>query len=158
MSGIEEKEVPQDVLGDDAPAKAHGLLAFWKSHAIAGNLPTRDDFSPDHLAPWIEDISIYEYVPDKDDFQILLEGENIVALTGEDWRGAFAREIDCHYSTSLHAAMTTARVTGAPQIHHLQIFQKEWQSGLRLLLPVTLQKSGKEDVLQVFLAIFPIDE
>ncbi|KJE37074.1 hypothetical protein UF64_01730 [Thalassospira sp. HJ] len=157
-STVQEKEIPQDTLDETAPAKAHDLLAFWHKHASKRQLPTRGDFRPGNLGPWIEDISIYEYVPEKDDFQIRLEGENIVALTGEDWRGAFACEVDSHFSTSLHAAMTMVRMTGEPQLHHLQVFQKDWQSAIRLLLPVLLQKPGKEDVLQVFLAIFPIDE
>jgi hypothetical protein len=153
----QDKEVPLESLGESAPRQARDLLALWWQFAD-GNMPTRDDFTPDNLSSWINDISIYEYHPDKDDFQILLEGENIVALTGEDWRGAFAREVDCHFSTSLHAALSMARTTGRPQLHQLQVFQKEWRKGIRLLLPVLLKKKGQEDVLQVFLAIFPMSE
>ncbi|MHC8493951.1 PAS domain-containing protein [Thalassospira sp. SM2505] len=154
----QEKEVPLQTLAADAPRQAHDLLSFWLRFAKAGNIPTRDDFTPENLAPWINDISIYEYHAGKDDFQILLEGENIVALTGEDWRGAFAREVDCHFSTALHASLSLARLTGQPQIHQLQIFQKEWRSGIRLLLPVLLKKKGQKDIMQVFLAIFPMSE
>ncbi|WP_417824209.1 hypothetical protein [Thalassospira lucentensis] len=155
---IQAKEFAKEALPQDAPAEAYGLLALWQQYAGQGEggLPTRDDFTPETLAPWIEDISIYEYQADKDDFQILLEGENIIALTGEDWRGAYAREIDFHYSTSLHASMSLARTTAQPQIHMLQIFQKDWRSGVRLLLPITRKHIGEEDRLQVFLAIFPM--
>ncbi|MBX2831137.1 MAG: PAS domain-containing protein [Rhodospirillales bacterium] len=153
---FQEQEVLQHGLSDDAPQKAHDLLLLWNKLAQSGQIPTRKEFTPENLAPWLQDISIYEYHPQKDDFQILLEGENIVALTGEDWRGAFAREVDCHFSTSLHAALSAARSTGAPQIHELQIFQKEWCSGVRLLLPVLRQIEGQKDVCQIFLAIFPI--
>ncbi|MEQ8285594.1 hypothetical protein [Thalassospira sp.] len=152
----QEKEILLQELSDDAPREARKLLALWQEFANQGRTPTRDDFNAENLAPWHEDISIYEYHPEKDDFQILLEGENIIALTGEDWRGAFSREVDCHFSTGLHAALSLARRTGQPQIHQLQIFQKEWRRGVRLLLPVILQKDGKEDVCQVFLAIFPM--
>jgi hypothetical protein len=153
-----ENEIRKDTLPDDAPVAAHRILAFWHAHAGPGNVPSRNDFSPDNLADWLEDVSLYEYHPDKDDFQILFEGENIVELTGEDWRGAFAREVDCHFSTALHTALTDARKTGKPQIHQLQIFQKEWRSGVRILLPVVLQKKGQPDVDQVFLSIFPVKE
>ena len=153
-----EKEVPLESLAAGAPRQAHELLALWWRFADGHGVPTRDDFSAENLGPWLNDISIYEYHPDKDDFQIVLEGENIVALTGEDWRGAFAREVDCHFSTSLHGALSLARTTRRPQIHQLQVFQKEWRNGLRLLLPVTLKKEGQQDVLQVFLAIFPISD
>lgn len=155
---LQVKEISRQALDEDAPAAARTLLAFWHDHAQSGILPTRDVFCPAKLTPWIDDLSIYEYKPDKNDFQILLEGENIIAITGEDWRGAFAREIDCHFSTSLHAAMSMARVTCAPQIHHLLVFQKDWQEAVRLLLPVLLQKPGREDVVQVFLAIFPLPQ
>tara|TARA_E500000318_G_scaffold54591_1_gene50849 strand:- start:362 stop:856 length:495 start_codon:yes stop_codon:yes gene_type:complete len=151
-----EKEILLQELPDEAPGEARSLLALWQEFASQGRVPTRDEFSAESLAPWHEDVSIYEYHPDKNDFQILLEGENIIALTGEDWRGAFSREIDCHFSTGLRAALSLARRTGQPQIHQLQIFQKEWRRGVRLLLPVILQKDGKEDVCQVFLAIFPM--
>lgn len=158
LSGSTEKELPQDNLPDAAPRAAHDLLALWHKFAQSGQMPTRDEFSAENLTGWLDDISIYEYHPDKDDFQILLEGENIIALTGEDWRGAFAREIDCHYSTALHAAMSLARTAGLPQIHQIQIFQKEWRNGIRLLLPVILHRDGHEDLLQVFLAIFPMND
>ncbi len=161
MAGLgssHDKEVRLDRLGADAPAGAHALLALWGRAAARRRIPTRCDFTPDTLSPWIDDISIYEYHPDKDDFQILLDGESIIALTGEDWRGAFAREVDCHFSTALHAALSSARKTGKPQIHHLQIFQKDWRKGVRLLLPVVLERKGQEDVLQVFLAIFPFPD
>lgn len=158
LGGEREKEIPLKYLDRDAPRAAHALLEFWKAYASDGNIPTRTDFQPDNLTPWIDDIAIYEFVPEKDDFQILLEGENIIALTGENWRGAFAREVDCRFSSSLHATMSEVRTTGRPQIHHLRIFQREWQRGIRLLLPVLLQKPGKEDVIQIFLAIFPVDD
>lgn len=158
LGGKREKEIPLTHLDENAPRAAHTLIEFWNAHALPGNIPTRTDFHPNNLTPWVDDICIYEYVPKKDDFQILLEGENIIKLTGESWRRAFAREIDCHFSSGLHAAMSTVRITRRPQIHHLRIFQREWQCGIRLLLPVLLQKPGKEDVLQIFLAIFPIDE
>ena len=158
LGGEREKEIPLESLDEDAPAAAHDLLAFWYAHAKQGHIPTRSEFSPANLTPWIDDICINEYVPAKDDFQILLEGENVVALTGEDWRGAFAREVDSRFSTGLHAAMESVRASLEPQIHHLRIFQKEWQSGIRLLLPVLRQQPGKEDIVQVFLAIFPVDD
>ncbi|MBN8197612.1 hypothetical protein [Thalassospira povalilytica] len=91
-------------------------------------------------------------------FRFCSKVKNIIALTGEDWRGAFARVVDCHFSTALHAALSAARKTGKPQIHHLQIFQKDWRKGVRLLLPVVLERKGQEDVLQVFLAIFPFPD
>lgn len=158
LGGEREKEIPLTHLDDGAPPAARALLEFWNMHASAGKIPTRRDFHPDNLVPWLDDICIYEYVPDKDDFQILLEGENVVALTGENWRGAYAREVDSRYSSHLHATMTEVRMTRSPQIHHLRIFQKEWQGGIRLLLPVLLQKPGKEDIIQIFLAIFPVDD
>ena len=158
LGGDREMEVPQEFLDDDAPPDAHTLLDFWNAHAKNGQIPTREEFRPDALEPWIGNICIYEYVPQKDDFLILLEGENVIALTGENWRGAFAREVDCRYSSGLHSAMTTVRLSAKPQIHQLRIFQKEWQKAIRLLLPVLLQKPDKKDALQIFLAIFPIDD
>jgi hypothetical protein len=155
---IQEKEIPQDAPDEIVSEKARDLLAFWNQNASNQRTPTRSDFSPQNLGDWFEDIAIFEYVPAKDDFQIVLEGERIAALTGEDWRGGFAREIDSQFSTSLNATMTLVRTTGQPQVHHLKVFKNDWQNAIRLLLPVLLQKPGKEDVLQIFLAVFPIDQ
>ena len=157
-SAVQEKEISQDVLNETGPAKARELLAFWNKHATKWQLPTRGDFRPGNMRAWIDDIAILEYVPQKDDFQVRLEGENIVALTGEDWRGGYARELDCQFSTSLHPAMTMVRMTGQPKLHHLQVFKSDWRNAIRMLLPVVLQKPGKEDVLQIFLAVFPVEE
>lgn len=155
---VQEKEITQDALDELEPAKARELLAFWNKHASKRHLPTREEFRPEKLRAWFENIAIFEYIPEKDDFQVLLEGENIAVLTGEDWRGGLAREVDSQFSSTLHASMTVVRMTGEPKIHHLQVYKNNWQNAIRMLLPVLLQKPGKEDVLQVFLAIFPIDD
>ena len=154
-----EKEIPLICLDRSAPTASQTLLEFWNAHAsAAGHIPTRTAFRPENLMPWIDDIAIYEFIPEKDDFLIMLEGENIVALTGENWRGAYAREVDCQFASDLHGALTTVRKTLMPQMHYLRIFQRQWRRGIRVLLPVLRQKEGKEDGLQIFLAIFPIDD
>ncbi len=154
MHTILDKEFPLETLPADAPESACGLLGFWSDHARADALPTRDDFNAQHLAPWIEDLSIYDYHPDIDDYQLTLEGENLVALTGEVWRGAFARELDSHFSTNLHAAMSVARTTEHPKLDMLRILDADWHRWVRLVLPVLRKNKGEKDVFQVFLAVF----
>ncbi|WP_339857597.1 PAS domain-containing protein [Thalassospira alkalitolerans] len=150
-------EMLLDKLPDNAPQAACDLLDFWHRSRQEDGLPSRTEFSPVHLGPWLDDISIYEYVPSKNDFQIVIDGENIVKMMGEDWRGGYAREIDFRSDTSIHSALSVVRETEQPQIHLIHIFRKDWSRGVRLLMPVLRPCVGKKDVLQVFMAVFPIE-
>jgi hypothetical protein len=79
-----------------------------------------------------------------------------VALTGEDWTGKTARDIDRTLGASLHAELLSVYHNKQPLAHHIRIFQKDYVIAYRLLLPIfSEQRDGS--VAQIFLAIFDAD-
>lgn len=156
------------------PPQAASLLDAWQAiHAQTtpdgGPRPTRADFTPFALKPWLGHIDIFEVerTPDSGgdsggsaegggtvtDFRLRLNGTEIVALTGEDWTGHSARDIDRYYNVTLHDDLLAVCESGAPHNDGIRIFQKSYLSACRLLLPV-FSNSGDGRVTQIFLAIF----
>jgi len=154
MTRFERLETDQEV-----PAVAQDLLAAWQRFNASGNRPTRDDFTPFVLKPWLGQIDIYD-VEDAGsesgpDFRLRLNGTKTVALTGDDWTGATAREIDRALDVTLHADLQAVYEAGKPLSQPIRLFKKRYITAHRLMLPIFSQ-AGDGTVSQVFLAIFPI--
>ena len=62
------QEIRLDDLPDDVDGHVSQLLALWQGACRDGDIPDRHDLSSDILAPWRDDIGIYEYQPDRNDF------------------------------------------------------------------------------------------
>ena len=56
-------------------------------------VPSRDILTAGRLRPWIDDITIYEYMPLKEDFVVRIDAPSIVALNRESFQRASPREI-----------------------------------------------------------------
>ncbi|MEQ8334511.1 PAS domain-containing protein [Nisaea sp.] len=136
----------------DADPRATALLDYWHASVRQGGIPDRDAFDPFNLRQWLGLLSIYEPVAGTLDFRNRLDGTGITDLTGEDWTNGLASEIDARYGTSLKQDLQTAHAAQGPVIHRIAIFQKNFTSAIRLLLPVSSREEG--DPSQVFLAIF----
>ena len=128
------------------------LLEFWSRLAGHDGVPSREQLDPFTLRPWLGHISIYEAVDDGHDFRIRLEGTSIVAITGEDWTGKRASEVDARYGCRIAEFMREIVRTHHPMIHTMRVFQNEVESITRLLLPVRRGRAGPID--QVFLVIY----
>jgi hypothetical protein len=142
------------------PESAATLLATWRRFHADGKGPTRGDFTPFVLKPWLGNIDVYEVEnggPGREiDFRMRLNGTEVVALTGEDWTGKTARDIDRTLGASLHAELLSVYHNKQPLAHHIRIFQKDYVIAYRLLLPIFAeQRDGT--VAQIFLAIFDAD-
>lgn len=142
---------------DTPPESAAGLLAAWRQFNAAGKGPTRGDFTPYFLKPWLGNIDIYE-VEDSDaeggkDFRMRLNGSEVVDMTGENWTGFTARDIDRKFGFSLHQEMLSVYTSKRPLAHHIRVFQKDYVTAYRLLLPIFSEK-GDGQVVQIFLALF----
>lgn len=139
------------------PQKAQDLLDVWRRFNADGKGPTRRDFTPFVLKPWLGDIDIYEVEPgpaeDAVEFRMRLNGTEVVAMTGENWTGHTARDIDRKFGFALHDELAAICRTRAPQADRIRIFQKDYVTAYRLLLPVFSEK-GDGEVVQVFLALF----
>jgi hypothetical protein len=145
-----EREVA--VLPVFAAPMLHHLHDFWLDCRGTSDVPNRDAFDPFNLRPWLGHISIYETIQDGTDFRIRLEGTLIVAITGEDWTGKRASDVDRRYSSRLADFMKTTIRTHQPAIHTMRLFQNNIEYITRLLLPIRSRPLGPVD--QVFLAMY----
>lgn len=141
-----------DALPDSASPELHSLLRFWADNSDASGTPCRDRLDVFTLRPWLGHISIYEMVDGGRDFRIRLEGTSIVAITGEDWTGRRASDVDARYGCRIAEFMRDVVRTRRPAIHTMRVFQNEVEYITRLLLPVRAFRDGPVD--QVFLVIY----
>lgn len=141
-----------DALPGSASPSLRSLLQFWSDTAGADDTPSRDRLDALTLRPWLGHISIYEAVDGGDDFRIRLEGTAIVAITGEDWTGKRASDVDAKYGCHIADFMRTIARTHKPMVHTMRVFQNEVEFITRLLLPVRSRAGGPVD--QMFLAIY----
>jgi hypothetical protein len=141
---------------DGLPATAspslYSLLRFWSEVAGNDTVPSRERLDAFTLRPWLGHISIYEALDGGDDFRIRLEGTAIVAITGEDWTGKRASEVDAKYGCHIADFMREIARTRKPMVHTMRVFQNEVEFITRLLLPVRSRPGGPVD--QIFLVIY----
>jgi hypothetical protein len=141
-----------DALPASASPSLYRLLQFWSDAAAAGEVPSRERLDALTLRPWLGHISIYEAIDGDRDFRIRLEGTSIVAITGEDWTGKRATEVDAKYGCRIAEFMREVVHTRRPAVHTMRVFQNEVEYITRLLLPVRSRADGPVD--QVFLVIY----
>ncbi|HEV8391782.1 MAG TPA: PAS domain-containing protein [Dongiaceae bacterium] len=135
-----------------ASQSLYSLLRFWSDAAGSDSVPSRERLDAFTLRPWLGHISIYEMLDGGRDFRIRLEGTSIVAITGEDWTGKRASEVDAKYGCQIAEFMREVARTHQPMVHTMRVFQNEVESITRLLLPVRARANGPVD--QVFLVIY----
>ena len=142
-----------DAVPPHADRRVQSLLDFWQRHCVGGQRPTRVAFDALNLKTWLGYLSIFQFVPELDDFVNRLEGVHIVAMTGEDWTWRRARDIDNRFNSTFRDELIQARDHGRPLIHLVQVFQVQYVNATRMLLPVSVAGEGSPD--QVFMAMFP---
>lgn len=123
------------------------LHAYWLEKAAGGAMPHRADFDPFSLKPWLGNICIYEQISGALDFQIRLNGSNIVDLTGEEWTGRRVSEVDRKYGTTLLSDLMETLREGQPIMHEMPVFQRPHCTAIRLLLPLTKQAGLPADLV-----------
>jgi hypothetical protein len=141
-----------DALPASASPSLYSLLRFWSDTAGGNTVPSRDRLDAFTLRPWLGHISIYEALDGGNDFRIRLEGTAIVAITGEDWTGKRASDVDTKYGSHIADFMREIAHTRKPMVHTMRVFQNEVEFITRLLLPVRSRAGGPVD--QVFLVIY----
>ena len=88
---------------------------------------------------------IYEAVDGGRDFRNRLEGSEVVMLTGEDWTGRCASEVDAQFGSRMLDYMKEVVRTGEPCIHIMQMFQNEAIRVTRLMMPVRSRPDAPVD-------------
>ena len=141
-----------ETLPPGADPQTHTLLAKWTSVCVDGSPPSREQLYPFELRPWLGHISIYEAVNDGTDFRIRLEGTRISQMTCEDWTGRYASEVDAAFGAQLVPLMKAVVRTGRPSFHATGIYQREYRTAIRMLLPIRSRRDGPVD--QIFLVLY----
>ncbi|MBC06992.1 hypothetical protein [Thalassospira sp.] len=121
-----------------------------------GELPSRAILNAQRLARWRDDISIYEFQPEKDDFLIRLSAPSSIESTGENFQGSTPRVIDLKYGTFLMQALRKTLQIKRPTFHHISVdgLNGERQYWLRVLLPCQTSDHFAAPVYQVLGARF----
>lgn len=132
------------------PGDAGSLIEFWIRGRNGRGLPDRESFDAPNLKPWLGCLSIYEAIDGYRDFRNRLDGTATVDLSGEDWQGRLASDVDRQYGTSLLRDLRRVAVWRHPVLESCSICQKPYQTAVRVLLPVT--RNG-DRVDEVFLAL-----
>ncbi|MHC8493953.1 hypothetical protein ACTU44_14725 [Thalassospira sp. SM2505] len=152
MAYAQEVLIPQ--LPDDTDSHVRAYYETWREAARNGSVPDRRVLTSDVLSPWLDDICIYEYLPQKRDFVIRIDAPNIIAASGETYLGCSPRQIDLDFGTTLHAVLLEVIDNGAPAIHRIGYERRVWEEWLRLLLPVTTSDRQGGVIHQVFVTHF----
>ncbi|HAY48859.1 hypothetical protein [uncultured Thalassospira sp.] len=152
MAYAQEIEIPH--LPEDTESRVRAYYEVWQAAAKGGKVPDRKVLNGHVLAPWVDDICIYEYLPQKRDFIIRIDAPNIIEASGEDYHGCSPRQIDLDFGTTLHATLLEVIDHGKPAFHRIGYERKVWEEWLRLLLPVRATDRQGRVIDQVFVTHF----
>jgi hypothetical protein len=136
-----------------APPALGNLLALWRTLAASGEIPDRGQLDTLTLRPWLGHVMIYEAIDGGRDFRNRLEGSDVVMLTGEDWTGRCASEVDAQFGSRMLQYMQEAVKTGRPCMHSMWMFQNEALRVTRLMMPVKSRAGGPVD--QILAVLYP---
>lgn len=152
-------EIELDGLPDDIDHNVVALVDAWFeafSQCQENEVPWRSVLTAERLNKWRDDISIYEFLPIKNDFLVRIDAPAIIALSGESFQGTTPREIDLKYGTNLMAALFKAMHEKRPVFHHVSAIGRDGarHQKLRILLPAQTIDQFHDTVYQVLGARF----
>ena len=111
-------------------ADLNGLHGLWLGKAGGGRLPSRADFKPAELLPWMGHVSLLDVAAEPRRFRWRLIGSRIVEWTGRDRTGHWLDEI--YAGPALDAFM--------------RLYEKVVAQGMPLFFSGTLLFVGKQHV------------
>ncbi|MFC3229136.1 PAS domain-containing protein [Marinibaculum pumilum] len=127
FDAIDIQEAPE---GFPDLADLNGLLDLWREKAGGSGPPSRADFKPAELLPWMGHVSLLDVTEDPRRFRWRLIGSRIVEWTGRDRTGQWLEEI--YAGPSLDAFM--------------RLYEKVVAQGVPLFFSGTLLFVGKQHV------------
>lgn len=156
MDGQISSPSQQDVALPTPPSQADerllALYHLWQSRGWHDDPPDRSQMSLELLQPWFGHLSVFHAIDGGTDFQLRLDGTEIVTITGEDWTRRMASEIDRRFGRDLAGALRTALRSRRPLVHAIRVLQRTHLRATRLLLPVRSIPMCEPD--QVFLVLY----
>tara|TARA_B100000674_G_scaffold15482_2_gene11220 strand:- start:10818 stop:11300 length:483 start_codon:yes stop_codon:yes gene_type:complete len=152
MAYAQEVWIPH--LPDDTDHRVRAYVETWWDAARNGQVPDRKRLNADVLSQWVDDISIYEYLPDRRDFVIRIDASNIIAVSGECYQGCSPRQIDLDFGTTVYPALLEVVDTGKPAFCRVGYERASWEEWLRVMLPVRTTDRAGRPIKQVFVSHF----
>lgn len=130
-----------------------GLLDFWHSKCLPGEVPQRAEFDAFALRPWLGWLAIYEELDGGADFLVRLDGTSIVTLTGQEWTGRRMSELDPRVSARVLEVLRRAVRERRPVVDRLYSpAAKDFLAFQRVTLPV---REGRRGVWQLIQGLQP---
>lgn len=154
MAALDSSETELDGLPDDVDFNVVALVDAWYAafdQSPEVDIPPRSVLTAERLSRWRDDITLYEYLPVKDDFLVRIDAPSIVSLNGESFQGSTPREIDLKYGTCLTAALYKTLRLKKPTFYYVSIpdsqgARRQW---LRVLLPAQTVDHFGDPIYQV---------
>ncbi|KZB68840.1 MAG: hypothetical protein CMO04_12365 [Thalassospira sp.] len=159
---LESADTELDGLPEDVDVRVIALVDTWYdawTQTGVNSVPSRAILNAERLIRWRDEISVYEYLPVRNDFLVRIDAPSIVAATGENFQGSTPREIDLKYGTCLMAALLKTMYEKRPTFHYVNVAgnhakHRHW---LRVLLPAQTMDQFGDPIYQVLGARFPYE-
>lgn len=154
LKTLESLETQLDGLPDDVDFNVVAFVDAWYAaleQTPGSEIPSRSVLNAERLSRWRDEITLYEYLPVKDDFLIRIDAPSIVALNGESFQGSTPREIDLKYGTCLTAALFRTLRIKQPTFYFVSLadLQGKRRQWLRILLPAQTIDQFDDPIYQV---------
>ena len=102
-------------LNEPVHPDARLLLGYWREHAHTGGLVVGRHIPSRRLAKLLENLALYEYCTQSDDFRVRLAGFSLVRRFGSDITGRCLKEVLPRDDHARHrAALLSVLETGVP--------------------------------------------
>ncbi|MCC9623127.1 hypothetical protein LPB41_15655 [Thalassospira sp. MA62] len=152
-------DIELESLPEDTDPLVFNLVDLWGAACADlsdAEVPSRLMLDGERLGRWRDHISIYEFLPDKNDFLIRIEGAMAIEMSGDNFKNTTPREIDLKFKTNLMSALRHTLSCKRPTFYRVRVMnaRNEMCSWLRVLLPVQTQDRQNQPVSQVLGACF----
>jgi hypothetical protein len=117
------------------PFLIESLLAYWASKLTDGNTTCRgEDFSPDHLRPWLTNLAVIERISDRE-FRIIAAGKNLRTRFKCETSGRQLNDLGEDILVDLEERVTRAMTEPGPVLAAVTLASSESRY-IELLLPL----------------------
>lgn len=139
-------------LPDGLPLKLEKLVTLWRAKCVNGRLPSRDDFTPRDLKPWLGNLALLELVP-AGGYRFRVCGTGLIPRFGCDATGKVIEDLAGKLRMDLQNRLERSSALQTPVIARLQIpLAQKWTDYSEVILP--LANDGAQ-VSMLLLAAYP---
>jgi len=107
-------------LADGLPLKLDKLVAVWRAKCVDGRLPSRDDFTPRDLKPWLSNLALLERIPEGG-YRFRVCGTGLIHRFGCDATGRAVEELTEELRIDLRNRLDRSSTLQMPIVACLQI-------------------------------------